>query len=229
MAKLPNDKCYQADTLRRTVIKFGLGAGMLLTGGACSKAQTQGNSHWTPRQTEGPFYPVQQQADKDVDLTMIDGHSERAKGQVIRVQGRVLDTNGEILTNAFVEIWQANSEGKYRHPRDPNNAPIDPNFQGWGQTNTSAQGRYGFKTIKPGAYPAGPDWTRPPHIHFKAAKDGFASLTTQMYFPDEQLNNIDRILQSLTEPEQRVVIAKRQTGDAGEPVFHFDIVLRRIK
>lgn len=229
MAKSPNDKHYRPNILRRTIIRFGLGTGILLTGTGCSKAQTQGSSLWTPRQTEGPFYPVQQQDDKDVDLTMIEGHSERAKGQVIRVQGRVLDTNGAILKDAFVEIWQANSNGRYRHPRDPNSAPIDPDFQGWGQTYTNTEGRYGFKTIKPGAYPAGPDWTRPPHIHFKAAKDGFAPLTTQMYFPGDQLNDIDRILQSLSKAQQRMVIANRQIGDDGEPVFNFDIVLRSVK
>jgi protocatechuate 3,4-dioxygenase beta subunit len=184
------------------------------------------NKSGTPRQTEGPFYPIQDQADKDVDLTRIEGKTQLAKGEVVLVQGRVLDTDGNALNDAFVEIWQANTWGRYRHKRDPNRAPLDPNFQGWGQTTTSTDGRYGFKTILPGAYPAGPGWTRPPHIHFKVARQGFYALTTQMYFPDQKLNAADLILQNLPESQRSMVIAKRQTSEKdGSPVFIFDIVL----
>jgi protocatechuate 3,4-dioxygenase beta subunit len=213
---------------RRLLLKAGLTAGMAFHTVTKNKtANARPDALWTPRQTEGPFYPIHQQADKDVDLTLIENHTQQAKGEVIRVQGRVLDTKGNALSNAFVEIWQANAWGRYAHKRDPNTAPLDPHFQGWGQTSTDADGRYGFKTILPGAYPAGPDWTRPPHIHFKVAKQGFYALTTQMYFPGQKLNDVDLILQNLPIEQQDMVVAKRQTNAVDDaPIFIFDIVLR---
>jgi protocatechuate 3,4-dioxygenase beta subunit len=218
---------------RRSLLKLGLAAGLVSYGlPRSNNVYARSTGLWTPRQTEGPFYPIHEQADKDVDLTRIDGQSQSAQGEVVRIQGRVLDTQGNSLHNVFVEIWQANTWGRYRHKRDPNTAPIDPNFQGWGQTNTDADGRYGFKTILPGAYPAGPGWTRPPHIHFKVAGQGFDALTTQMYFPGQKLNEEDLILQNLPAAQRDMVIAKRQAGNpdsndqADAPVFIFDIVLR---
>jgi protocatechuate 3,4-dioxygenase beta subunit len=217
---------------RRDVIKLGLTTGTLsLTGIACSNS-TAKPAQWTPRQTEGPFYPIHDQRDKDIDLTLVHGRGKHAEGDVIHVRGRVLDTNGNLLNRAFVEIWQANKWGRYRHARDPNRAPLDPNFQGWGQTVSNERGEYGFKTILPGAYPAGPGWTRPPHIHFKVAKKGFMPLTTQMYFPGQTLNEIDRILQSHSPAEQKMLIATEQSDDNdanstdGNRIFVFDIVLR---
>jgi protocatechuate 3,4-dioxygenase beta subunit len=219
---------------RRSLLKLGLTTSMVSYGISHSNVvHSRSNTLWTPQQTEGPFYPIQEQADKDVDLTRIEGNTQSAQGEVIRIQGRVLDTHGNPLHNAFVEIWQANTWGRYRHKRDPNTAPIDPNFQGWGQTTTDADGRYGFKTILPGAYPAGPDWTRPPHIHFKVAGQGFLALTTQMYFPGQKLNEADLILQNLPAAQRDMVIAKRQAANpasndqADAPVFIFDIVLRQ--
>jgi protocatechuate 3,4-dioxygenase beta subunit len=170
---------------------------------------------------------MHQQADKDVDLTLIQGHAKRAEGEIIHVRGRVFDTKGGVIANAFVEIWQANKWGRYIHYKDPSNAPLDVNFQGWGQMYTDADGNYGFKTIKPGAYPAGPGWTRPPHIHFKVSGENFNPVTTQMYFPDEELNKEDRILLNLSEADRKMVIAKRQPATETEPVYIFDIVLRR--
>ncbi|MGD8939131.1 MAG: protocatechuate 3,4-dioxygenase [Gammaproteobacteria bacterium] len=220
---------------RRSLLKVGLTAGLVSYGITNTKQVNSGTDtlkthtlRQTPRQTEGPFYPIEEQDDKDVDLTQIKEKTQPAKGQVIRVQGLVLDTDGNALNNAFVEIWQANTWGRYRHKRDPNTAPLDPNFQGWGQTTTADNGRYGFKTILPGAYPAGPDWTRPPHIHFKVTRQGFYGLTTQMYFPDQKLNDVDLILQNLPTAQRDMVIAKRDHSDPNDaPTFVFDIVLLR--
>ena len=214
---------------RRTILKMGLGFSIVpITGASCSNNSEPAKQLWTPRQSEGPFYPVQQQEDRDTDLTQIQGNAEKAKGEIIFVRGRVLDMSGDVIKNAFVEIWQANAVGRYRHFKDPNQAPIDPNFQGWGQVYTDTDGRYGFKTIMPGAYPAGPGWTRPPHIHFKVTKQKYYPLTTQMYFPDHDLNKEDRILQGLSNADQDMVISRRQpSGNEDAPVFIFDIILRR--
>ena len=98
--------------------------------------------------------------------------------------GRFLNMKGEPIPGARVEIWQANTYGRYTHPGDTNPAPLDPNFEGYGVQITDAEGRYRFKTIKPGAYPAAQGWTRPPHIHFKVeTKTNW--LVTQMYFYGE--------------------------------------------
>lgn len=215
---------------RRGLLKLGLTTAVA----AYSKAsRSQPGSPatirlWTPRQTEGPFYPVREQPDKDWDLTQIEGRAQQAKGEIIHVQGRVLDTRGAAIADASVEIWQANTWGRYHHPRDTNNVPDDPDFQGWGQIRSGDKGQYAFKTILPGSYPAAPGWTRPPHIHFKVAKAGFAALTTQMYFPGEKLNADDLILQNLPAAQQPLLIAKRQGNtNNSEPVFVFNIVLQQ--
>jgi protocatechuate 3,4-dioxygenase beta subunit len=103
------------------------------------------------------------------------------------------------VRGAKVELWQANARGRYAHPADVNAAPLDPNFQGFGVQVTDAEGRYRFKTIKPGAYPVNPVnpvEVRPPHIHFDVtgAKD---RLVTQMYFPEEPLNEKDVLFREL--------------------------------
>jgi protocatechuate 3,4-dioxygenase beta subunit len=146
----------------------------------------------TAEQPSGPFYPVTKPADRDSDLTTIHGRTGRAKGQVIYVTGRVLNTDGVPLSGAQLEIWQANSAGRYIHPEDTNPAPLDPDFQGYGTQITDAGGKFTFKTVKPGAYPATKDWTRPPHIHFIVTGKS-TRLVTQMYFQGEPLNEKDRL------------------------------------
>ncbi|MEM9234398.1 MAG: protocatechuate 3,4-dioxygenase subunit alpha [Pseudomonadota bacterium] len=178
----------------------------------------------TPRQTEGPFYPTVEQADKDADLTRIVGRDGVALGETVEVVGQVLDEEGEPIPDAVVDVWQANAAGRYAHESDPNPAPLDPNFQGWALVKTDAEGRYRFRTIKPGAYPATRGWDRPPHIHFKVSRRGFREITTQMYFPDEPLNEVDRLLNAVPEQERRVLISQR---DEGTGALVFDVVLAR--
>ncbi|MDO9502126.1 protocatechuate 3,4-dioxygenase subunit beta [Falsiroseomonas sp.] len=129
-----------------------------------------------------------------------------AQGQLIHVGGRVLDEDGRPVAGAIVELWQANAGGRYFHPIDQRDAPLDPNFIGNGRTRSDAEGRYGFFTIKPGAYPV-PDsgrWWRPPHIHISVLGPGcLMRLVTQMYFPGDPLNAIDRILNSVPDAGAR--------------------------
>ena len=224
MSKKKQDR--QCIFKRRSMLKYGISIGMLpLTGAAYSKSASA-KSTATPTQTEGPFYPVHQQVDKDADLTRIQGSSRRARGTIINVVGRVLTPNGKPLQNATVEIWQANANGRYQHFRDPNPAEQDPDFQGWGITKSDEQGFYRFLTIIPGAYPAGPGWMRPPHIHFKIAIQNYQTLTTQMYFPGNNYNASDLILQSLSDDEQQLVISKQVDELDGVNSYKFDIVLR---
>src|SRR5260370_16643739 len=107
--------------------------------------------------------------DQNADLTRVAGRRGRAEGHVLNVMGRVLNLKGEPVRDANVEVWQANTHGRYTHPSDPNPAPIDPNFEGSAVLTTDSEGRYRFKTIKPAAYPAGPNRMRPAHIHFQVS------------------------------------------------------------
>src|SRR3981189_2473971 len=119
----------------------------------------------TPDQILGPFYPLSE-LPQNPDLTRVSGRAGRAEGQVLNVIGRVLNLAGEPVRNAKIEVWQANTHGRYPHPSDPNPAPLDPNFEGAAVLTTDSEGRYRFKTIKPAAYPAGPNRMRLAHLPF---------------------------------------------------------------
>ena len=209
---------------RRAAIAVGAGAAAsALTGTLLAEALAS-----TPSNPEGPFYPRRVRADKDTDLTFINGHRKRAEGQVIRITGEVLDLEGRPVEGATVDIWQANAHGRYDHPDDPATAPLDPDFQGRGVVKTDAKGRYSFVTIKPGAYAAGGggEWRRPPHIHFKISHRGYEPLTTQMYFAGEPLNDTDRLLQAVPEDSRELLIVEfDESGSV--PRGHFPIVLAR--
>lgn len=206
---------------RRMALKAALG-GLALTAANALPAAT-------PTQTEGPFFPKHDQADKDLDLTRIAGHDKAAQGEVFVVEGRVLDETGQPVADALVDIWQANSHGRYDHEADSNPAPLDPDFQGWARLRTDAQGRYRVRTIKPGAYPVEDGWSRPPHIHFKVARRGFHELTTQMYFAGDALNDVDRLLQAIPEADRPKLVVDFATTETDVlPTGVFDIVLMRV-
>ncbi|MBD66043.1 MAG: hypothetical protein CME62_12605 [Halobacteriovoraceae bacterium] len=218
------------DVSRRKYLKTSLmTAGTLLFAGRV-KANT---CSLTPAQTEGPFYPIEDQNDKDNDLTQVRGSRESAQGEVVIMYGKVTDQNCLPVTGAMVEIWQACASGKYNHPGDPNPAKLDPNFQYWGRAVTNKLGEYQFKTIKPGHYQATSTWMRPAHIHMKVHKRGFEELTTQVYFKDDPYNAEDRILQSLSVTEQNNVTVdfKKAVNAQGKPISgprkgQFDISIR---
>lgn len=127
----------------------------------------------------GPFYPVRRDFEDDADMTRLHGHAKRAIGDVIEVSGRVLDRYGNPVSNARLEIWQANSAGRYAHANDTSDNPLDPDFQGYANLRTGADGEWRITTIRPGAY--GP---RTRHIHFDIqGRD--QRLPAQMYFPEE--------------------------------------------
>jgi protocatechuate 3,4-dioxygenase beta subunit len=183
----------------------------------------------TPAQTEGPFYPPLPHGETDVDLTMLDGHTEPAQGEVILVRGRVTNTDGDPMEGIRVDIWQANSFGRYDHPEDRNTASLDPNFQGIGSMLTDAEGHYGFKTIKPGAYPleaVGNSGWRARHVHFKLWSDEGAELTTQMYFEGDPLLAQDNVLLRIPENQRPLVITQAVTDEStGLPLHQFDLAL----
>ena len=201
---------------RRHFIK----AGAVSAIGVAGHAIGSNNNLPTPTEAEGPFYPVVAQKDQDFDLTMIKGHDKPALGEAIFITGEVIDTEGNPVEDATVDLWQANAAGRYSHPHDPNPAPLDKNFQGWAIVQTNKDGEFKFKTVLPGAYPASRDWTRPPHIHFKITKRGFIELTTQMYFPTQPLNDVDRLLQRKSKDKQELMIAQIKSNMPNNHFFY---------
>ncbi|MFS2151760.1 protocatechuate 3,4-dioxygenase subunit beta [Rhizobium sp. Rhizsp42] len=115
---------------------------------------------------------------------------ESAIGERIIVHGQVLDERGRPQAGVLVEFWQANAGGRYRHKKESYLAAIDPNFGGCGRAITDEDGRYFFRTVRPGAYPwpnGVNDW-RPAHIHFSIFGHGFSQrLITQMYFEGDPM------------------------------------------
>jgi protocatechuate 3,4-dioxygenase beta subunit len=215
---------------RREFLGYGLGA--VAAGGLIAGSAEAATKAATAPVTEGPFYPIHKQQDRDADLTRFDGRKERAEGELTLVEGVVMDADGKPIAEALVDIWQCNAAGRYHHERDPNPAPRDPNFQGWAQVLSDADGRYSFLTVKPGAYSVDKRWARPPHIHFKVSKRGFHELTTQMFFAGEPLNDADQLFQAIPTDERKSVVAelgKATTAD-GEEALHcgFDVVLSRV-
>ena len=212
---------------RRRVLGMAGAVGGLAMFGSASSALAQALRR-TPDQILGPFYPVVKPLHQGADLTTIPGKPGRAAGQVIHVMGRVINSHGQPVQGARVEIWQANTHGRYTHPSDTNPAPLDPNFEGFAVLTTDAEGRYRMKTIKPGAYPAGPDSRmRPPHIHFDVTGKS-NRLVTQMYFAGEPLNDKDPFLQGTGAGKERLIVPLRPPTQGLEPdsrVAVWDIIL----
>lgn len=185
----------------------------------------------TLSEVTGPVFGHDDVKPGDSDLTR--QHAGDPLGERIYVSGRVLDENGKPVPNTLIELWQANSAGRYRHKNDQHDAPLDPNFTGNGRALTDAEGRYKFLTIRPGAYP----WRnhhnawRPAHIHFSLFGQAFATrMVTQMYFPGDPLLPYDPIFNSTADEKARNRLVSAFDWETTSPEyalgFKFDIVLR---
>jgi protocatechuate 3,4-dioxygenase beta subunit len=206
---------------RRSLLAGGTAA---FAGLACKPlAARQARFAPTVPQTIGPFYPVVRPLDQDADLTIVRGRRGRARGRVIEVVGRVLDLDGRPVPNAKLDLWQANAAGRYAHPGDDNPAPLDPDFQGSAAFTADAEGRFRFRTVKPGAYPG-----RVPHLHFDV-RGRERRIVTQMYFPGEPGNSQDSILARIPAGPLRERLIPRSSAAArsavGTLTFEWDIVL----
>jgi protocatechuate 3,4-dioxygenase alpha subunit len=152
---------------------------------------------------------------------------------VIEVRGRVFDGDGAPVSDALIEIWQANAAGKYAHPADrqPGKA-IDPHFRGWGRACTDFDsGIYRFDTIKPGRVEGRNGRLMAPHISAWVVARGInLGLNTRIYFSDEAAANAEDPVLNVIEWEQRraTLVAERldQKAEGGAAVYRFDIRLQ---
>jgi protocatechuate 3,4-dioxygenase, alpha subunit len=178
----------------------------------------------TPSQTIGPFFHYALFAGnpfgKDLSELVVPDHPE-----AIRVEGVILDGAGEPVSDAMVEIWQANAAGRYDHPEDDrDDAPLDEDFTGFGRAPTDAEGKFSFVTVKPGSVPGPGEISQAPHILVSVFARGLLKrLATRMYFPDErEANERDPVLSSVEDSASRsTLVAREEDG-----ILRFDIRLQ---
>jgi len=169
----------------------------------------------------------------ELDLAHAVPGGPRATGQLIWISGRVTDEDGSPIAGAVIELWQANSAGKYVHEMDRHEAPVDPNFHGQGRMVTDQDGQYKFFSIKPGAYPVLESgwWWRPPHIHFSILGPSWMNrFVTQIFFPGEPLNETDLLLNGVPDRDARERLIFKFDSTTMSPVsamgYRQDFVLR---
>ncbi len=187
----------------------------------------------TPSQTVGPYFAYglaphsrcnwQPSSDYHSKETVgADLVTPDATGQKIRIEGRVLDGDGLPINDAMIEIWQADGQGRYAHPRDDRARP-NTKFKGFGRSATDKSGAYSFDTVKPGSVPGPGGKPQAPHVVFCIYSRGMLrQVYTRLYFSDEAANAVDPILALVPTDRHGTLIAhKEMRGDLA--VYTFDI------
>lgn len=194
---------------------------LLTTGGIITSRVYAEALALTPRQTEGPYYPDHLPLDQDNDLTQIVGGKAPAGGVVTEFGGRLLNVDGQPLTGAVIELWQADNQGCYIHSRGaPQGKERDPQFQGFGKITTNDKGEYRFRTIKPGLYTG-----RTRHYHIAVMQNGKRMLTTQLYLAGEAQNERDGVLKNIRDEAQRLSVIREFKPAQDGLVATWDIVI----
>ncbi len=188
----------------------------------------------TPSQTAGPYVHIgliPNQAGFDIFENNFSGDiaGPDVAGERIVIEGRIFDASGHVAKDVLVETWQANAAGRYNHPADGQEKPLDRAFRGWARTGTDFEtGVYRINTIKPGAV-AGRRGrkTMAPHISFWIASRGInIGLATRMYFADEAAANAgDPVLGIIEQPERRQTLIAARSERDGKTIYTFDIHL----
>jgi protocatechuate 3,4-dioxygenase alpha subunit len=172
----------------------------------------------TPFQTLGPFFHRALCFAGGERLATAD-----SQGRQIVLEGSVRDGSGSIVPDALIEIWQANSFGRYDHPEDPGTRPTDAAFDGFGRVATNADGWFIFETIKPGPVPGPGGRAQAPHVLVGVLARGLLTrLVTRAYFDDEETNAADPVLARVPAERRGTLIAR----SAGPGRYRFDIVLQ---
>ena len=217
---------HDAFITRRTLLRNSLAIGAL---GLLAPGVFAEHLDRTPSLTEGPFYPDKIPLDTDNDLIILNNSLTPASGQITDLAGRILDTSGDPIRDAQIEIWQCDANGVYINTKDsaPNDAKRDKNFQGYGRFVTASSGEYRFRTIKPVPYPG----RAAPHIHFRVKKNGRELLTSQIFIAGYAGNARDGVFGGLRDPIDREFVCADfkpiKESKVGELSAHFDIVIGR--
>ncbi|MFC4273783.1 protocatechuate 3,4-dioxygenase subunit alpha [Achromobacter aloeverae] len=176
----------------------------------------------TASQTVGPYLHIGLADRYCDDLT---GDAPGLRDSRIVIEGRVLDGQGAPVPDGMVEIWQANPNGRYRHPEDERtHLPLVDGFTGFGRVPTGPDGSFRFITVKPGAVPDVHGVPQAPHILVSVFMRGLLKhVATRMYFPDEAAANANDGVLRLVPPARRDTLVARR-GDDG--ALRWDIVLQ---
>ncbi len=170
----------------------------------------------TPSQTAGPFLTL--------GLAWSDGPNVVPDGTpgAIRISGQVLDGAGAAVTDAIVETWQADPDGRFAHPDDPRGSSGSA-FRGFGRCATDDEGVFAIVTVKPGSLPAEDGQVEAPHIDVSVFARGLLDrLVTRIYFPDEvDANAVDPLLTTLADTNRATLVALPDGGN-----LRFDIHLQ---
>ncbi len=177
----------------------------------------------TGSQTVGPFF----------HYALITGDDQRilatpqARGEHIRIEGSVYDGDGVLIPDAMLEIWQADSAGLFPHPADPRHHEADPEFRGFGRSDTTGAGnRFWFHTVKPGARKNADSTTAAPSINIHVFSRGMLlHALTRLYFSDEPATEQDPVYAALDPVRRRTLLAHR-ADLPGQPTYRFDIRLQ---
>ena len=162
----------------------------------------------TASQTLGPFGAIIFDPTEVRDIAPAGVAGER-----ITVRGRIVDGDGLAVSDATLEIWQANSHGKYAHPEDVQEKPLEDNFKGFGRVSTTRDGTFQFTTIKPGCVPGLNEATQAPHLTLVIFMRGLLKhLVTRVYFEGETANTEDPILKLVPEQRRATLVAAKQAG-----------------
>ena len=174
----------------------------------------------TPFSTVGPFFKLLVRDRPEGTDCLV---SDATRGERITIAGRLIAGDGAPVEDGLVEIWQADADGRYHHPGDPQGDLADPAFSGFGRAATAKGGAFRFQTIRPGIVHGPADEKQAPHILVSVMARGVMSRCwTRLYFEDEPLNATDPILQLVPEERRDTLIARRI--GAGE--YELDIVLQ---
>jgi protocatechuate 3,4-dioxygenase, alpha subunit len=174
----------------------------------------------TTSQTVGPYFAI--------GLTWLNRDNlagPGVSGERVTIEGRVLDADGKPVPDALLEIWQANAEGKYAHPDDPQNQSIEPGFLGFGRIPTREDGSFRFSTIKPGRVPGPGGKMQAPHLAVTFFCRGLLiRLVTRIYFPGEASNAEDFALNQVEPARRETLIAKEILSKPGE--LEWNVILQ---
>jgi len=190
-------------------------SGSVIALGALAASRAAAAPIVTAESPMGPFFPTGYAGEDDFDLTLLNGRSVRAMGDVIEVSGRVLDRLGNPVRGAKIELWQANANGRYAHSNDTSAGALDPNFQGVARLVTGASGEWRIRTIRPNLY-----GRRTRHIHFDVTGRAHR-LMSQMYFPEDAAKNASDGLYKMLGERAETSLARLETPDT----YRWDIVL----